>query len=121
MNTSTTQKAYAIAYLRDIDFGEAIIDYLQRIDATLAPYDGRFLVHGGNLEVAEGDWGGDIVIIEFPSSEAARGWYESPAYQAILPLRTEHSLSLAGLLEGVPEGYQATDKLAAMLATQTAS
>jgi len=112
-----TTKAYAIAYLRDLDFGDAIIEYLQKIDATLAPYDGRFIVHGGNLEVAEGDWGGDIVIIEFPSKKAAREWYESPAYQAILPLRAEHSLSLTGLLEGVPAGYQATDGLAAMLAS----
>ena len=116
MNT-TTSKAYAIAYLRDVDFGDAIIEYLQRIDATLAPYDGHFIVHGGNLEVAEGDWSGDIVIIEFPSKAAAREWYESPAYQAILPLRAEHSLSLTGLLEGVPDGYQATDGLAAMLAS----
>jgi len=38
--------AYAIAYLRDVRFGEEIIEYLQRIDATLAPYGGRFLVHG---------------------------------------------------------------------------
>ena len=115
MTTSTTSKAYAIAYLRDVDFGDAIIEYLQRIDATLAPYDGHFIVHGGNLEVAEGAWGGDVVIIEFPSKGAARAWYDSPGYQAILPLRTEHSLSLAGLLEGVPDGYQATDKLADLL------
>ena len=117
MNTSTTKKAYAICHLADVDFGSEIIEYLQKIDATLAPYDGRFIVHGGNLEVAEGDWGGDIVIIEFPSKDAARGWNESSAYQEILPLRTEHSLSLAGLLEGVPAGYQATDGLAAMLAS----
>lgn len=41
--------AYAIAYLRQVDFGEAIVDYLQRIDATLAPHGGHFLVHGGQL------------------------------------------------------------------------
>ena len=29
--------AYAIAYLREVDFGEEIIDYLSRIDVTLAP------------------------------------------------------------------------------------
>ncbi len=114
----TTKKAYAICHLTDLDFGAEIIEYLEKIDATLAPYDGHFIVHGGNLEVAEGDWGGDIVIIEFPSKEAARAWYDSPAYQAILRLRTEHSHSLAGLLEGVPAGYQATDGLTAMLASR---
>jgi uncharacterized protein (DUF1330 family) len=27
------------------------------------------------------------VIIEFPSREAFRAWYDSPAYQEVLPLR----------------------------------
>lgn len=107
--------AYALAYLRNVDFGDAIIDYLQRIDATLAPYSGRFLVHGGNVTAAEGEWDGDIVIIEFPDRASAEGWYQSPEYQAILPLRTEHSQSIAAVVDGVPAGYQATDGLAALL------
>ena len=106
---------YALAYLRNVEFGDAIIDYLQRIDATLAPYGGRFLVHGGDLTAAEGTWDGDIVIIEFPDRASAEGWYESPEYQAILPLRTEHSQSIAALVDGVPAGYLATDGLAALL------
>lgn len=110
-------KAYAIAYLRDVDFGAEIIEYLERIDETLAPYGGRFLVHGGELTAAEGEWDGAIVIIEFTSSEAAKEWYDSPAYQAILPLRTEHSQSIAALVEGVPDGYRAVDKLAEELAS----
>lgn len=108
-------KAYAIAYLNDVDFGEAIIEYIEKIDATLAPYGGRFIVHGGKLTPAEGEWTGDIVIIEFPDAAAAAEWYESPAYQEILPLRTEHSNSIAALVEGVPEGYRAVDKIAQLL------
>lgn len=107
--------AYAIAYLREVDFGDAIIDYLQRIDATLAPYGGRFLVHGGHLVPAEGEWDGDIVVIGFPDRASAQEWYASEAYQAILPLRLEHSQSIAAVVDGVPDGYQATDGLAAML------
>ena len=107
--------AYAIAYIRDLDFGPEIIEYIEKIDATLAPYGGHFLVHGGRLTPAEGEWDGDIVIIEFPDSSAAREWYESPAYQAILPLRTEHSQSIACMVEGVPAGYRAVDKLAVLL------
>jgi uncharacterized protein (DUF1330 family) len=109
--------AYAIAYLRDVDFGPAIIEYLERIDDTLAPYGGRFLVHGGNVTGAEGEWDGDIVIIEFPDRRSVQEWYESPAYQEILPLRTENSASIAAMVDGVPDGYRATDGLAAMLAT----
>lgn len=110
---------YALAYLRDVDFGDAIIEYLQRIDATLAPYGGRFLVHGGTITPAEGTWDGDLVIISFPDRASAEEWYASPAYQEILPLRTEHSDSIACLVDGVPPGYQATDKLSALLSEAT--
>ncbi len=113
--TDNTTKGYAIAYLREVDLGPAIAEYIERIDETLAPYGGHFLVHGGELTAAEGEWDGAIVIIEFPSTGAAREWYESPAYQAILPLRTEHSQSIAAMVEGVPTGYRAVDKLAELL------
>ena len=103
--------AYAVAYLREVELGPEIAEYLERIDATLAPYDGRFLVHGGPVEAVEGAWPGDVVIIAFPDADAARAWYDSAAYQAILPLRTEHSRSAAAILTGVPAGYRAADKL----------
>ena len=108
--------AYALAYLREVDLGAEIIDYLTRIDATLAPYGGRFLVHGGPLTAIEGAWDGDLVVIAFPDRAAAREWYDSPAYQEILPLRLEHSQSIATIVDGVPPGYQATDKLEELLA-----
>lgn len=111
----TTTPAYAIAELRDVDLGAEIIDYLERIDATLAPYGGHFLVHGGSVHAVEGEWPGDIVIIAFPDRDAALAWYDSPAYQAILPLRTEHSDSRAAVLTGLPAGYRAVDKLSTLL------
>jgi uncharacterized protein (DUF1330 family) len=107
--------AYAIAYLRDVDVNEQIVEYIERIDATLAPYGGRFLVHGGALTPAEGAWDGDVVIIRFPDAGAARAWYDSADYQAILPLRLDNSRSIACLVEGVPNGYRAVDKLAVLL------
>ena len=115
MTTHTTPKAYAICHLTDVDFGPEIIEYLETIDATLAPYDGRFIVHGGNAEVAEGELPGDIVIIEFPSATAAREWWASPAYQAIKHLRIEHSNLDRRPPPGVEPGHQATDELAELL------
>ncbi len=112
---SAAVPAYALAYLREVDVNEAIVEYIQKIDASLAPYGGRFLVHGGQITPVEGTWDGDIVIVQFPSSGAARAWYDSPAYQEILPLRVDNSQSIAAIVEGVPTGYQATDKLAALL------
>ena len=103
---------YAVAYLRDVELeSPAIAEYLARIDDTLQPHQGEFLVHGTQPEPVEGEWPGTIVIIRFPSVGQARSWYESPGYQAILPLRTEHSHSIAAMLEGVPTGYRAASLL----------
>ena len=95
--------------------GEEIAEYLLRIDETLPSFGGRFLSHGKTPEVLEGEWPGHLVLIEFPDMEQARAWYHSPAYQAILPLRTEHSDGSAILLEGVEPGYRAADFLKSML------
>jgi uncharacterized protein (DUF1330 family) len=102
---------YAIANLRNVRMGAGIVEYLQRIDATLAPYDGHFIVHGGVPEHVEGEWQGSLIVIEFPSYEHARGWYDSPEYQKILPLRTENSDGVTMLLEGVDRDHLATDVL----------
>lgn len=106
--------AYAIAHLQDVRLGPEILDYIARIDEPLAPYDGRFLIHGATPEIVEGPWPGDLVIIAFPDMERARGWYDSPAYREILPLRTEHSRSVTMLVEGVGRDYRASDFLAKM-------
>jgi uncharacterized protein (DUF1330 family) len=106
-------KSYAVAHLRDVDFNEQIADYLRRIDATLEPFGGRFLVHGGRVHPLEGDFDATMVMLEFPSLDAARDWYHSPAYQDILPLRTGNSRGIAFLVEGVEAGYRGVDKLAA--------
>src|SRR4051794_3940242 len=97
--------AYAIAQLRQVDVNAEIGDYLQRIDETLVPYDGTFLVHGKRPELMDGEFPGVVVVIEFPDLERAHAWYASPGYQAILPLRTRNSDSGAVIVDGVPEGY----------------
>ena len=43
--------AYGIAHMRQVNVGPQIVEYLQRIDATLKPFGGRFIVHGGEVEV----------------------------------------------------------------------
>ncbi len=103
---------YAIAHLREVRMGPPIVGYLERIDATLAPFGGRFVVHGGRYERLEGNWRGDLIVIEFPDRERAHQWYRSPAYQAILPLRTENSAGDVFLIDTVPADHIATDVLA---------
>jgi uncharacterized protein (DUF1330 family) len=105
--------AYAIGHLHDVTVGPAIVEYLERIDATLAPFGGRFLIHGARPDVLEGDWSGDLIVIAFADLATARAWYRSPAYQRILPLRAEHSTGDILLIDGVGDAHRATDVLAA--------
>jgi uncharacterized protein (DUF1330 family) len=109
--------AYALAHLYDPDpFHPEVIEYIDRIQATLDPFGGRFLVHGATVEVHEGEWPGTVVIIEFPSVEAARAWYASPGYQEILPLRRNNIDGTAIIVEGVAPGYDPTATAAALRA-----
>ena len=103
--------AYAVAHMRQVTVGPPIVEYLQRIDATLEPFGGRFIVHGGEFEPLEGSWPGTLIVIEFSDSEQARAWYKSDAYQEILTLRTDNSQSDVILIDGVADGHRATDVL----------
>jgi uncharacterized protein (DUF1330 family) len=103
---------YAVAHMRTVEPGPAIVEYLERIDATLAPFEGRFVVHGATPDVLEGEFPGFLIVIGFPTREQADGWYTSPAYQEILPLRLENSTGSAILVDGVGADHRATDVLA---------
>ena len=92
--------------------GPAIVEYLQRIDDTLAPFGGRFIVHGGEVEVLEGSWPGHLIVIEFPDRGRASAWYSSDAYQEIVALRTDNSDSDVVMVDGVGSEHNATDVLA---------
>jgi uncharacterized protein (DUF1330 family) len=62
--------------------------YRAAVPETLAPFGARFVVRGGKLSVLEGEWiHPRLVIIEFPSRQAAEDWYRSDAYQKIISLR----------------------------------
>ena len=77
--------AYAVAHMRQVTMGPPIVEYLERIDATLAPFDGRFVVHGGQVEVVEGTWPGHLIVIEFPDRARADAWYQPSA--GLVPTR----------------------------------
>lgn len=103
--------AYAVANLRDVDVNADIVEYLQAIDATLAAFGGCFVIHGGQKTVLEGAWTGDLIVIGFPDRTSAAAWYASPAYQAILPLRTRNAHGDTMIVDGVDDRHKATDVL----------
>ncbi|MGP8472389.1 DUF1330 domain-containing protein [Burkholderia sp. PR2] len=103
--------AYAIAHLHDVEMCDDIVEYLERIDGTLAPFDGHFVIHGARPDVREGVWRGDLIAIAFPDLDTARTWYESDAYRQIQPLRARHASGPLILIDGVDERHKATDIL----------
>jgi uncharacterized protein (DUF1330 family) len=106
--------AYALAHLRTPQINDEVLEYIERIQATLDPFDGQFLVHGAEVDVKEGPWPGTVVVIEFPDRGAAQAWYDSPAYQAILPLRTDNIDGSAVIVAGVGPDYDPAHTAAAL-------
>jgi uncharacterized protein (DUF1330 family) len=107
----TIMSAYAVGHISKLSICRDVVTYLRRIDETLKPFSGRFLVHGAEPEVLEGSFEGQLIIIEFPDLEHARSWYHSPAYQEIVSLRTNHAESNIIIVDSVSAGHQATDTL----------
>jgi uncharacterized protein (DUF1330 family) len=105
--------AYGIGILNNVEMGPQIVEYLERIDATLAPFEGRFVVHGAQPKMREGASPGTVVVIEFPDPARADGWYASPAYQEIIHLRADHSDSVIFIIDGCDADHVATDVLRA--------
>ena len=80
---------------------EEMLEYRRRVQATLDLFGGRFLVRGGPVEVREGDWKPErLVVLQFPSIQQARDWYDSPEYEEIRGLRTQNSETDFVLVEG---------------------
>ncbi|WP_299844594.1 DUF1330 domain-containing protein [uncultured Jannaschia sp.] len=102
---------YAIGHLRNVEMGAEIVSYLEGIDSTLAPFEGRFVVHGGQKYILEGTFADDVIVIAFPDLARAQSWYASPAYQAILPLRTKNAEGAVFLIDGIGNDHRATDIL----------
>jgi uncharacterized protein (DUF1330 family) len=76
-------------------------EYRSAVVDTLVPFKGRFLIRGGRLSVIEGEWPMPrLVVIEFASREAAEGWYRSPAYQKIVPLRLKSAVGNLVIVDG---------------------
>jgi uncharacterized protein (DUF1330 family) len=79
-------------------------EYTQQVVATIQEYGGRFLHRGGAVTPLEGDWPPvRRVLIEFPTAEAARRWFDSPEYEKPKALRRSNSKGRLILLEGVSE------------------
>lgn len=79
----------------------AYATYAAQVPGTLAQHGGNYLVRGGEVTQLEGvSHGQRNVVIQFPSREAAHGWYHGAAYQAIIGIRQANSQGDLLLVDG---------------------
>jgi uncharacterized protein (DUF1330 family) len=92
--------AYVIAEI-DVHDPDLYREYGALVPATLGPYGGRFIVRGGHCETLEGDWQPPrMVVLEFPTAEQARSWYNSPEYSDAIQMRKRASTGKLIVVEG---------------------
>ncbi len=78
-------------------------EYKKLTPASIAAFGGRFIVRGAKTETLEGEWNPErIVVLEFPSVEIAKEWWNSEEYTKakIIRQRAAHTKML------VVEGYE---------------
>lgn len=92
--------AYVIAHL-NVTNPDAFEAYRTAVPPIIAAHGGRYLIRGGAAEALEGDWTiPRLIVLEFPDKAAALGFYNSPEYQEILPLRLANAEGSVAIVEG---------------------
>ena len=93
--------AYVIAQI-ELHDPKAYERYRAEVPATIAQYGGRYLARGGATETLTGDWQPErLVILEFPSLEQAKAWWDSPEYTALRKIRESASQGKILLVQGL--------------------
>lgn len=92
--------AYIIVEI-DIHDPEQYEQYKKLTPASLLPYNGKFVVRGGETETLEGDWQPKrIVVLEFPSKDLAKQWWSSKEYAPAKNLRQRSATTKMILVQG---------------------
>ena len=75
--------------------------YSQKVGPTLDGHPVTVLAAYGRHEVIEGPEVEGIVILEFPSFDKAKAWYDSPAYREVREHRFRGADYRAVIVEGL--------------------
>jgi uncharacterized protein (DUF1330 family) len=94
-------KAYVIVDIHVTD-PDRYAGYIALAGPAVEAAGGRYLARGGPTVVLEGDrTPARIVILEFDDLDAARAWYDSPAYVAARAARSGAATGSLIAVEGV--------------------
>ena len=76
-------------------------EYRGKVMPVIEKFGGRYLIRGGDVRRLEGNLPlKRVVVLEFPSVEAAQQFYDSTEYQPILNLRLASTQSDVVLVQG---------------------
>jgi uncharacterized protein (DUF1330 family) len=93
-------RAYVIANI-DVKDATRYAEYIKLTPGSIAPFGGRFIARGGRSEMLEGATPANrIVLLEFPSYEQAKAWYDSDGYRVAKAIRQSASTGTFILVEG---------------------
>ena len=92
-------KGYWIAQV-DVSDPESYRAYITANAVAFARYGARFLTRGAPAEVPEGNLRARLVVLEFPSLQAAQECYHSPEYTRASDLRLGNSVADIAIIEG---------------------
>ena len=93
--------AYIIANV-SVTNPDQYAEYRKLSSIAAQTYGAEFCVRGGAVEVLEGDWKPDrVVILKFPSLAQARAYYHSVEYTAAIEARQGASVMRMVVVEGV--------------------
>ncbi len=95
-----TKKAYLVVQ-SNVTNPEQYANYSKLSPDIIAKHGGRFLARGGRSATLEGPAApARIVVVEFPSYEAAEAFYRSPAYTAARQVRAGAATMQFVVVEG---------------------
>ena len=93
-------KAYLVLDLAVHDL-RGFLPYVEAIPAFIEKHGGRYIVRGVEPTVMEGDWTPErVVVLEFPSREAAAAFLADPDAQDLFALRHRTTTSKLVLVDG---------------------
>jgi uncharacterized protein (DUF1330 family) len=93
--------AYFLVDIQEIKDAAKMDDYRSRVAPTVEKFGGRFLIRGGRFEVVEGTYQpARLAMLEFPTMDQARRWYDSEEYRELKQMRLAATVSNGFFMTG---------------------
>ncbi len=94
--------AYLFALRREpVRDEDAMAEYQRRAGGMTTSFDMVHRIVYGDVQQLEGKAPDGVILLEFPTVEEARAWYENPEYQDAIPFRQQAADYDVFIVQGV--------------------